>query len=106
MNTFKIKSVLTSLMVLSLYGCAGHYPGSDPQTSVMNHTCIGSTQLTKAFSDKFDPITDTQLLGNALGSPNKGKLCQGQVYKSKKDSKVKLYRAWNSTNPNSQLGNW
>mgnify|MGYP000199720540 CR=1 FL=1 len=106
MTQILLKNTFMSLMAISLYGCASHYAESEAQTSVINNACIGSTHLTKGFSDKFDAIIDTQLLSSALGSPNKGKLCQGQVYKSKEGSEVKLYRAWNSTNPNSQFGNW
>jgi len=68
--------------------------------------CPGTTQLPAALVDQFEPVEDSALLQQALGQPDKGKLCQGQVYRSKPGSQVVLYRAWNSTNPNSAKGNW
>jgi hypothetical protein len=54
----------------------------------------------------FEAVEDEALLKSALGEPNKGMLCQGKVYRLKKDAVVVLYRAWNSTNPQSRLGKW
>jgi len=68
--------------------------------------CIGSTELPAFLKDQFAPIDDEMLLQATLGMPEKGMLCQGQVYQSNTDSKVILYRAWNSTNPKSQFGSW
>jgi hypothetical protein len=45
-------------------------------------------------------------LAKALGQPDKGGLCSGQVFQAKADASVVLFRAWNSTNPNSRLGAW
>jgi hypothetical protein len=55
---------------------------------------------------QFEPVTDTALLTKAVGQASKGGLCTGQVFQAKADASVVLFRAWNSTNPNSRLGNW
>lgn len=68
--------------------------------------CPGTTELPPALTDAFETIEDAALLQRALGQPGKGGLCQGQVYRTKKNTRVIVYRAWNSTNPNSQMGNW
>ncbi len=68
--------------------------------------CIGSNALPATLRKDFELIQDTALLEKALGAPNAGGLCQGQVYQSKKDVQVTLFRAWNSTNPSSKLGPW
>jgi len=48
--------------------------------------------------------TDSRL--RFLGAPDKGSLCQGQVYKSKEDAQITIFRAWNSTNIKSKKGRW
>ena len=68
--------------------------------------CIGSTELPTQFADQFSEIIDEQLLTNALGEPLAGKLCQGKVYQANPNANIVIYRVWNSTNPNSQFGNW
>lgn len=86
-------------------GCASHSANialSAEQAD--NNQCLGSTEINGIAADRFDPIIDDALLAQALGEPEKGGLCQGQVYESNSD--VILYRAWNSTNPNSKLGSW
>jgi len=67
---------------------------------------FGSSNLPENLANKFEKIEDKELLNEALGLPNKGKLCQGQVYKSKADTQITIFRAWNSTNPNSKFGKW
>ncbi|UXI04634.1 hypothetical protein [Photobacterium sp. TY1-4] len=62
--------------------------------------------LPQGIAAHFEAADDPALLSSALGEPEQGKLCQGQVYQSKPDAKVVLFRAWNSTNPNSQFGQW
>lgn len=101
-----MKNSLTILFITTLYGCANYSIDQPVPINTANQDCAGSTQLTQEFSDKFEPVEDISLLSASLGSPNKGKLCQGKVYKTKKNTSITLYRAWNSTNPNSQLGNW
>lgn len=102
-----VKLVLPMVSIL-LAGCAGlqtpgHSENSNNQVSV---GCLGTVELPAGFSDLLEPITDDELLKTALGMPEEGKLCQGKVYQVKDDASVTLYRAWNSTNENSRLGNW
>lgn len=95
-----MKNLFATIFVLTLYGCA--YLPSETDTP----TCVGSSTLPASLATKFEAVEDKQLLTAALGRPNKGKLCQGQVYKSKTDTHITLFRAWNSTNPTSKFGKW
>lgn len=76
--------------------------GSGPSPS----PCLGSTDLPEEFAGKFIKAEAPELLANALGQPSKGGLCQGQVYELVEGAEVTIYRAWNSTNPNSEFGRW
>lgn len=82
-----------------------HY-GCPTQAADGGPACPGDTDLPPAMADMFEPTTNAELLAMALGEPEQGKLCEGQVYRSKPGAQVTLYRAWNSTNPNSKKGNW
>ncbi|GAA3938145.1 hypothetical protein [Litoribacillus peritrichatus] len=73
-------------------------------TSSLEQSCVGSPVINGQLGLKFDLIKDEELLSKALGEPNQGKLCQGKVYQSNQE--VTIYRAWNSTNPHSQFGQW
>ena len=105
------KGFLTSVCVLSFYGCASFsamapaQPAEQGQSGALSQ-CAGNTELPSELTDKFEAVADEALLEMALGQPGKGKLCQGKVYKTKEDAGVTVYRAWNSTNPNSNFGNW
>ena len=101
-----MRNILVIALVLTLSGCA-QVPG-DNQVQEVNseNICSGSSVLPDTIAYKFEAIADEPLLNKALGNPLKGALCQGQVYQSKKDSEIILYRAWNSTNPNSKFGQW
>ncbi len=68
--------------------------------------CPGSTELPAQFTEFFEAIDDPELLNKALGEPEKGGLCKGQVYVSKVDLPANFFRAWNSTNPYSEFGRW
>lgn len=68
--------------------------------------CLGSTALGPGQAGSFEAVDDPVLLAKTLGTAGNGGLCQGQVYQSKVATRVTLYRAWNSTNPPSRLGNW
>ncbi len=95
---------LFTILLLALYGCASHKlerPASDTATP----SCAGSVDLLARLAKKFEPADNERLLSEALGGPKQGKLCQGKVYKSK-SSGIMIFRAWNSTNPNSKLGKW
>ncbi len=100
------KKLLASPLIFALFGCVGY-----PLKQVSNVTdtelqCLGSVDLPKHIASQFEAISDEKLLNESLGNAMKGKLCKGKVYRSMKDAQVTLYRAWNSTNPNSKFGNW
>jgi hypothetical protein len=101
-----MRMILFSIFILSLLGCSNNPIEKDAQNTATAQLCLGTLNLPKNVAIQFEPIEDVRFLNEALGSPTKGKLCQGKVYKSRENSKVTLFRAWNSTNPNSQFGNW
>jgi hypothetical protein len=120
-----LKNAISGVLILMCSGCVGFQLREDihadkqsseldskaeqavlfPDTSSQPQ-CLGDTELPIEHSKKFVKIEDTELLAQTLGQPNAGKLCQGQVYQAKENTQVILFRAWNATNPNSQLGNW
>lgn len=100
-------SILVISLTVMLGGCTySTAPTTDKLVHSIKNTCIGTTAVTEALSNQFITSDDPALLNRALGEPTQGKLCQGQVYISKQDSQITLFRAWNSTNPNSKFGNW
>ncbi len=108
-----MKRSLVILLLISLCGCANLQVKEDvvsgiiPEPAVPQtvNGCLGSVELPIKFAPLFEPAENEALLKSALGEPTKGGLCQGKVYKVK-GTGVTLYRAWNSTNPNSRLGAW
>lgn len=92
--------------VLVVSGCAMN--AEKPSVGAVSEAdyCLGSTDLPKNLAPYFDEVDDPELLASTIGEPDKGMLCQGKVYQAKEDTDVPVYRAWNSTNPNSQFGNW
>ncbi|WP_330959625.1 hypothetical protein [Photobacterium sp. 53610] len=110
-STLSLAAALLGSLSLTACTTTTHESG---QTNVANATqeilavenCIGSTEPPVAWASKLIADDDPQLLTNSLGEPNQGKLCQGQVYKVKDGEALTIYRAWNSTNPNSQYGAW
>lgn len=99
-----MRCILAAFFCFALFGCSTHPIQTEPQN--MDRACPGSTELPASLANQFKPLEDEQLLDRALGEPLGGKLCQGQVYQSKAGSQVILYRAWNSTNPHSEFGQW
>ena len=79
---------------------------SEVESAVEEYSCPGNTELPEHLSNQFIPVEDAELLQSVLGKPNKGALCQAQVYQSVVDSTVTVYRAWNSSNTNSEMGTW
>ncbi len=114
-----LKSRLAMLFILSCSGCAS-YSLTDPvdesagsisetptsSSSSEKSVCPGDLTLPVELANKFEPVSDDALLQSSLGQPKEGKLCQGQVFRVKENTQVTLYRAWNSTNPNSSMGHW
>ncbi len=119
MTTY-VKSISSTFMLLALSGCTltqenastaseenqTHSASSHSTATAGEQNCLGSTELPDHIATQFVAVNDPTLLNSALGQPEQGKLCQGQVYQAKADSQVILYRAWNSTNPYSQFGKW
>ena len=103
-----MKGILATAPVLILLtGCASQPDDSLPATPTEpTAPCLGTTDLPEHLVPYFDEITDPELLSEALGEEDQGKLCQGKVYQAKTNTKVPVYRAWNSTNPGSQFGQW
>jgi hypothetical protein len=99
-----MRNIVLPILTVALYGCSS-YPIEKGTASTV-HLCLGISDLRASLANKFQPIQDEQLLGEALGKAERDKLCQGQVYKSKADSQIVLFRAWNSTNPNGKFGKW
>ena len=99
-----MKRILAGLLLAALYGCAG--APAVVGNKAIPQACIGEVDLPPELAAQFDPVQDAQLLNEAIGEPEKGKLCQGRVYKSKANTQVTIFRAWNSTNPNSRFGQW
>lgn len=101
-----MKNLLVSLLILTLYGCASHQIAQESQTTDISTICEGNSSPPIGLEASFEAIEDKALLDKALGKPDKGGLCQGQVYKSKTGSQVTLYRAWNSTYDGTEYGKW
>jgi hypothetical protein len=102
-----LKYLTTAAVCSLLFGCA-HLPKPGPEapTAPAPQACIGSTALPPSLSAQFEPVADEALLAKAVGKEKQGALCQGRVYQAKAEASVVLFRAWNSTNPNSRLGSW
>ena len=96
---------LLPMLLFALYGCANSQI-EQPALYTAKSSCAGSSDLPSSLANKFEPVENEQLLSEALGESRQGKLCQGRIYKSKANSEVVVFRAWNSTNPNSEFGQW
>lgn len=101
-----MKKIGLSLGVVILSGCSSLTTPQEPPLADVSQLCQGDVALPQGLAPHFEATQDPALLKSALGEPEQGKLCQGQVYQSKPDAQVVLFRAWNSTNPNSQFGKW
>ena len=101
-----MKNILTTVCFFTILGCAHNEIATTDSVIENNVSCLGEVSLPEGISDNFNLVNDETLLNQALGEPEKGKLCQGQVYKSKDDTQITIYRAWNSTNPGSKFGSW
>lgn len=81
-------------------------PAKTEAASAQSQVCLGSVAPPANWANLLLAVDDQTLLNNALGEAGKGKLCQGKVYQVKPDQQLTIYRAWNSTNPGSQFGQW
>ncbi|MBE0379266.1 hypothetical protein [Pseudoalteromonas prydzensis] len=96
-----MKRILIGALLVVIQGCA-NVPKDTGQLPPA--PCIGSTVIAGDLGNQFKQVQDSALLAQAIGEPLKGKLCQGTVYES--TDEVTIYRAWNSTNPQSEFGQW
>jgi hypothetical protein len=92
-----VRNVALGILLVAASGCAAL-----PAKS----TCAGSVELPVEFAGLFVPAEDEALLQSAKGAPGAGSLCKGKVYVAGNNSRLTLYRAWNSTNPGSRMGKW
>lgn len=92
--------------VIFLAGCSQFASEEQQATAEVTQQCLGNTTLPPRLANQFYQVTDPALLAESKGAPDQGKLCQGAVYQAKPKTQVVIYRAWNSTNPNSKLGQW
>lgn len=100
-----MKYGIIGFVTILLCACASQ-PSSTIVNKDTNQNCIGSVYLPESLASLFDPVNDPDLLEESIGLPEEGKLCQGRVYQTKANAQIIIYRAWNSTNPNSQFGQW
>ncbi|WMN61993.1 hypothetical protein NI389_19525 (plasmid) [Pseudoalteromonas xiamenensis] len=93
-------------LLSGMFGCAQHNHQLPLTSSKSPETlaCLGTTTLPQPLQSSFIETEDSALLQSSLGEPSNGKLCQGKVYEATQD--VVVFRAWNSTNPGSQFGQW
>lgn len=109
-----LNKLFTTLLLASCVGCANYGVVNDAKSSSVDATalsvaqssCLGDTELPVNLENDFQVANDDALLQRSLGEADKGKLCQGKVYKANADAEVIVYRLWNSTNPNSEMGSW
>jgi len=113
-----MKYLITSLFILSLYGCAGVSVKDSPKENEKNKQsvtevqsddiiqCAGNLELPTELADKFEPLEDAALLKESIGKPEKGSLCQGKVYQTKENTHITVYRAWNSSKSYTKMGKW
>ncbi len=110
-----MKSLILISFITLLSACSHLEPGQgdsldskqvEQTVSAENDICPGTAELPPQFIALLTPVSDEPLLKSTLGAPGEGMLCQGKVYEVNKGARLMLYRAWNSTNPDSRLGNW
>lgn len=96
-----MKRTVAFAILFLLQGCTSNsvVTGTPAESS-----CEGSVAISDELSNHFKLTQDPSLLEQSLGEPSEGKLCQGAVYLATQN--VTIYRAWNSSNPKSQFGQW
>lgn len=72
-----------------------------PVIAVQGPDCVGAIQ---APADGLEVTSDPQLLQSALGQPDKGQLCMGQVFVA--TAPVKVYRVWDQAKSYTLYGRW
>jgi hypothetical protein len=104
--TAALRLVVLAPLFLSACAVQPTPPTLETASAAPQPACVGSVELPPEWAAHLEAADAPALLARALGEPDKGLLCQGRVYRSKPGVPVTLYRAWNSTNPGSQFGNW
>ena len=85
--------------ILFALGCA-----TVPQQQVAATPATPCREPATPTPSGFIPIDDPELVNASLGAPGKGALCEGAAYRV--TGSPTIYRAFNSTNPQSRLGMW
>lgn len=98
-----MKHIIIIFLVFGICGCSTLQVQDRCNTTIQ---CPGSVNPPIELEDNFLPDEDESLLIESLGKPGEGGLCQGKVYKTKENTHVNIYRAWNSTHPDSKMGKW
>lgn len=75
-----------------------------PTNNQSDSTCLGNALPPGEMVNFLQRATNEGMLQRALGVSGEGGLCEGQVYVVTQAFTV--YRVWNSTNADSELGNW
>lgn len=70
-------------------------------TTVKATDCVGTIQVPTAG---LEATSDPELLQSALGQPEKGQLCMGQVFVA--TAPVKVYRVWDQAKSYTLYGRW
>ncbi|MDR7119147.1 hypothetical protein [Rheinheimera soli] len=90
-----------------LAGCSTLPSSVPPEPTQTVHTtdqiteCVGSIQ---APAVGLEAISDPELLQSALGQPDKGQLCMGQVFVA--TAPVTVYRVWDQAKSYTLYGRW
>lgn len=75
-----------------------------PQIEQRDSTCHGNALPPGEMVNFLQKASNDDLLKRSLGASGDGGLCEGQVYVVTQPFTV--YRVWNSTNAESELGHW
>jgi hypothetical protein len=93
------------LLASLLTGCSTLPSSTSPQANssvaAQSNHCVGTIQ---APSPGLKAISDPELLQSALGQPDKGQLCMGQVFIA--TAAVKVYRVWDQSKSYTLNGRW
>jgi hypothetical protein len=103
---FYATQVWLLLTVVLLTGCSTLPTSSSALAKPAANTamavdCIGAIE---APATGLVPSSDPELLQSALGQPDKGQLCMGQVFVT--TAPVKVYRVWDQAKSYTLYGRW
>ena len=98
MKRFTITAIL-----LLIGGCTRNSP-AQMMLMYSPRRVLVALHCQRSGKGQFLAVDNPELLQSALGEPQQGKALPSQVYESTQPATVILYRAYNSTNPNSRFG--